>query len=206
MIRIQKRTLLSNPKWQDKWKDHWNNLFNKSSSWMISLCEHLPTVSATRRRERRLSDIASLICVCGVTNKWAMQETQKPSKESHQTSQLIADSIFRGSLEELQSLCEANTFNLKLPLDEHNQVRNNGTSLKCWKTALHLAASEGHLDIVKWILTKHSDMIDLQDRNGWTPLHCAAHNAHLEVCMVLLKKGISWNFYINLQGFQIHWK
>ena len=33
----------------------------------------------------------------------------------------------------------------------------------------------------------------LRDKNGWTPLHCAASQQHLDICDLLLKKGASPN-------------
>ena len=41
------------------------------------------------------------------------------------------------------------------------------------ETPLHMAASEGHIDIIN-ILLKYKPDINARDRHQWTPLHSAA--------------------------------
>jgi len=71
-------------------------------------------------------------------------------------------------------------------------------------TALHRAAREGHIDIVKLLFTaKDGDMIDgspmnpceidCRDRNGWTPLHYACTNGHGHIVELLLEGRTSGN-------------
>lgn len=59
---------------------------------------------------------------------------------------------------------------------------------------LHVACFEGHTQTVAFLLGKYkeSDLI-IRDKNGWTALHCAASQQHLEICEMLLKKGASAN-------------
>jgi len=58
------------------------------------------------------------------------------------------------------------------------------------QSALHVAAAEGNLPVLK-LLVKKGGNLNLQDMNGWTPLHCAASNGHLKVCEYLLEnKGV----------------
>lgn len=40
------------------------------------------------------------------------------------------------------------------------------------QTPLHIAALHGHCDVVSRLLSEKAN-INAQDRNGWTPLHCA---------------------------------
>lgn len=59
---------------------------------------------------------------------------------------------------------------------------------------LHVAAYEGHLEMVTFLLTKYKiEDLSLRDKNGWTPLHCAARQRHYDICELLLKKGASPN-------------
>lgn len=53
-------------------------------------------------------------------------------------------------------------------------------------TALHLAASHGHVFVVKTLLDEGAN-INACNRNKETPLHLAAANGHLEVVQDLLK-------------------
>ena len=64
-------------------------------------------------------------------------------------------------------------------------VRSSGV------TALHLAASAGHVDVVK-ILVENGARIEIKATNSdWTPLRCAARGGHEEVVRYLLKNGAS---------------
>ncbi|GMH36826.1 hypothetical protein BSKO_04699 [Bryopsis sp. KO-2023] len=59
-------------------------------------------------------------------------------------------------------------------------------------TALHYAAQEDHMGVVKR-LTKESADVDAQNDNGVTPLIIAAQNDHLDVVEVLVKAGADVN-------------
>ncbi len=51
------------------------------------------------------------------------------------------------------------------------------------KNHLHLAAYDGQEDVVKTLLKQgeKKKTINAKDKNGWTPLHCAAARGHLKV-------------------------
>ena len=49
------------------------------------------------------------------------------------------------------------------------------------RTPLHFAAAYGHLEVVKWQVERHGDLLCIQDKDGWTLLYCAAARGHLEV-------------------------
>jgi uncharacterized protein len=55
-------------------------------------------------------------------------------------------------------------------------------------TALHLAAHEGHLPVIK-VLLKHKANVDPLAQNDLTPLHLAAYNGRSECVALLLQFG-----------------
>jgi ankyrin repeat protein len=62
-------------------------------------------------------------------------------------------------------------------------------------TAHHLACRTGNLAIVEFLLKKfpNKDQIDFSDFSGWTALHYATFNGHLEVVKMLCKAGVDVN-------------
>jgi hypothetical protein len=60
--------------------------------------------------------------------------------------------------------------------------------LRTW-TALHFAASYGHVSCVKKLCQLGAHVNARTKTHGWTPLHYAAHDGHDEVCMTLLDRG-----------------
>jgi len=59
----------------------------------------------------------------------------------------------------------------------------------------HSLASTGRLNELKLIIETNSELklVDLQDPNGWTPLHEAARAGHVEVMEYLLEQGADIN-------------
>ncbi|KAG9408444.1 hypothetical protein AC1031_021683 [Aphanomyces cochlioides] len=55
-------------------------------------------------------------------------------------------------------------------------------------TALHVASSEGHLEVVEELIS-HGATVDVTDKDGQTPLHLAAQNGHAHVVKMLLDHG-----------------
>lgn len=55
------------------------------------------------------------------------------------------------------------------------------------QTPLHVAATEGHFDLVCLFLQYGAD-INCPDKNNWSALHCAAKHAHLEITTILLQR------------------
>ena len=68
---------------------------------------------------------------------------------------------------------------------------NINASTKTKRTPLHVAAWNGATECVAAILAaKSSDVkIDVQDSDGWTPLHKAAFRGHVSVVTLLVKAG-----------------
>lgn len=58
------------------------------------------------------------------------------------------------------------------------------------RTALHLAASEGHTNIIEYLLSRHADVSPV-DRTGGTPLSDAIRHKQLEAQRILAKAGAS---------------
>jgi ankyrin repeat protein len=54
-------------------------------------------------------------------------------------------------------------------------------------TPLHLAAQNGHLNVVKFLVEQQAEM-NMKNTNGSTPLHLAAQNGHLNVVKFLVYK------------------
>lgn len=54
------------------------------------------------------------------------------------------------------------------------------------QTPLHLACGvSANLEITKLLIKKKAN-VNVQERNGWTPLHCAANEGNLQICELLL--------------------
>ena len=84
----------------------------------------------------------------------------------------------------LQSCEEGNLPKLK-------EICSSGDITSLWETkgkssGLHLAASEGHLDVVRYLLTFHID-VNVIDRTGQTPLWAACQSGNEEIIKVLLQ-------------------
>ncbi|CAL8087043.1 unnamed protein product [Calicophoron daubneyi] len=58
-------------------------------------------------------------------------------------------------------------------------------------TALHLAASHGHIDVVHYLLNCYRFNVDVANEHGNTPLHYACFWNHLEISEYLIKNGAS---------------
>ncbi len=54
------------------------------------------------------------------------------------------------------------------------------------RTAMHFAADEGHVEVVRILLSHHSKSVNSVDRWGYTPLFCASQNGHVDVVNVLM--------------------
>lgn len=69
-------------------------------------------------------------------------------------------------------------------------ARINATNLGD-DTALHLAASHGHIDVVHYLLNCHRFNVDAANEHGNTALHYACFWNHLEIAEYLIKNGAS---------------
>ena len=55
--------------------------------------------------------------------------------------------------------------------------------------AIIKAAKSGDIDTIRTLLRKNGSLIEVRDRDGSTPLHCAAWKGHAEVVELLLDAG-----------------
>uniref|UniRef100_A0A1I7U5H4 ANK_REP_REGION domain-containing protein n=1 Tax=Caenorhabditis tropicalis TaxID=1561998 RepID=A0A1I7U5H4_9PELO len=55
-------------------------------------------------------------------------------------------------------------------------------------TAMHVAAGRGYTQLLE-LLIKAGGNVRAQDKEGWTPLHAAAHWAERDACKILLENG-----------------
>jgi len=95
------------------------------------------------------------------------------------------NAVQTGNLEKVKSLLSQGVV-LKDNLESHLQ------------TPLHIAAFEGHINLVAYFLSIQDPEIGIPDINfrdnsGWTAMHCAASPGHLEVCELLLKHNANPN-------------
>lgn len=66
-------------------------------------------------------------------------------------------------------------------------VENPNDRDSFYQTPLHIACGASpNIEIVRLLLKKKADT-NVQDRNGWTPLHCSASNQNLDICELLLQ-------------------
>ncbi len=64
----------------------------------------------------------------------------------------------------------------------------NSETFRMRRSALHEAAGNGHIEIVKLLLEKGAD-VNIRENCGATPLHRAAHGGHTKVMKILLQNG-----------------
>lgn len=57
------------------------------------------------------------------------------------------------------------------------------------RTALHLAAAQGQLEIAKQVLATRRLAVSAKDADGWLPIHCAAGAGHADIVAALLGAG-----------------
>ncbi|KAI3455467.1 hypothetical protein Pfo_012130 [Paulownia fortunei] len=68
-------------------------------------------------------------------------------------------------------------------------------------TFLHVAASEGHIAIVRKILETHPNSGQKLDKNGYSPLHHACSRGHPEISAMLLRRYPEQAFQFNRTGY-----
>jgi len=92
------------------------------------------------------------------------------------TVDLLLDAARSGDFERLQQLHRQGGATVAIPKDADG----------C--TALHLGASGGHVDVVRYLISNAADLTAGND-SGMTALHLAAQEAHGRTCELLLESG-----------------
>jgi prolyl 4-hydroxylase len=72
-------------------------------------------------------------------------------------------------------------------------------------TTAHVAAQKGDLEGLTSEVTKQKDVVNLKDKNGWTPLHEGARGGHLEVVKYLIASGADANATTSSVGGTALW-
>lgn len=77
---------------------------------------------------------------------------------------------------------------LELVIQTSKQVPDLSASHDECVTALHNAVVAGHYEVAKYLINAGCD-INVQDSDGWTPLHCAASCNNLPLVKLLIENG-----------------
>ena len=80
--------------------------------------------------------------------------------------------------------------------------------MKADETPLHVAAREGKVDLIKFLLTNHKKLIDIECKmmDGWTPVFYAAVNGYLITVETLVKDGwCELNAVDRFERTVLHW-
>ncbi|KAF9192255.1 hypothetical protein BGZ51_006038 [Haplosporangium sp. Z 767] len=119
--------------------------------------------------------------------------TSKP-KKSHNTKKVsfepravMADASRMGDLELYKSMLEILLEDKEKDDSEALEEIINHQSASRKLSSLHLAASYNHLALCQFLVERGAN-VNLSDMEGWTPMHCAAAEGHLEVFEFLVKE------------------
>ncbi|MCP4748815.1 MAG: ankyrin repeat domain-containing protein [Desulfobacteraceae bacterium] len=112
--------------------------------------------------------------------KIVRQTTRKIAHSQKDKNKHLFDAIRNGDVKWAKKWIDAGA--------DVNQADNNGITL------LHLAAHEGHIEVVKLLLSHPNIDVNQADNNGITLLHLAARRGHVEIVKLLLSRpGIDVN-------------
>ncbi|KAM4676948.1 diacylglycerol kinase iota isoform 4-T4 [Discoglossus pictus] len=139
-----------------------------SSKWLTPGC---------RKRIVSDSSLAGKMSIYYETSDKDLSPTSSLQSPVSVEEKVLLDAVIAGDLEKVTECCEKGT-NLRIQGPE-----------KC--SLLHLAAKEGHSEIVTYILQHGpADLLEMTERaTGETALHKAAFHRHERVCQILIDAG-----------------
>ena len=73
------------------------------------------------------------------------------------------------------------------------------------KSSLAIASINGHLDIVKYLVSLPQTNVDIQDNNGYTSLMFASYYNHITIVQSLLENGADKTIKDNAGNKAIDW-
>ncbi|KAK9758417.1 hypothetical protein K7432_017825 [Basidiobolus ranarum] len=105
-----------------------------------------------------------------------LRSSLKKKQVSFDPCTLLASNARLGDLDEVKRLIEESNIDCLTP---------NYQTPHSLLSPLHLAASYSHLALCKYLISAGAD-VNIQDAEGWTPLHCATAEGHMEIIQFLL--------------------
>lgn len=165
-----------------------NNLSNTSSS---SPNGGSSSVSHIRPKLRSYQSSPSIRLYASTTSPTtkdsrtgSLSKRNKGGKRvSFDPQSMMADASKTGDLELFKSMLallqEEDKSKTLVEIINHQSVSRNLSSL-------HLAASYNHITLCRFLVQNGAN-VNLTDLEGWTPMHCAAAEGHLEVFEFLVK-------------------
>ncbi|XP_061190501.1 uncharacterized protein LOC133198422 [Saccostrea echinata] len=72
------------------------------------------------------------------------------------------------------------------------------------KTVLHLSCMNGELEMCKYLVNKHSELIEISDNDGRTVLHDAAWGGNVDAFQFLIEKGLDFQSTTNKGKTVLH--
>jgi len=103
-----------------------------------------------------------------------------PSKSTEADSQVLVRACATGDVETVRKILNVGGRNLNI----NEKIENDSLG----RSALHVASSQGQIEIVHELLQCGNIDINLKDYDGWTALHSASSNGQAEVVAMLLEK------------------
>jgi len=92
-----------------------------------------------------------------------------------ETIRMDIDALIRGDLEQFRR-----------SLAEYEQNEDEEYDLKKARTAVHIACTHGHLNIVKYLINSGCDANYCRDTDGCAALHLASENGYASIVRFLL--------------------
>lgn len=75
---------------------------------------------------------------------------------------------------------------------------------KYGKSALHLAAGGGRVEVVEFLCKQEQTLVHIKDYSGWTPLHDASKQSRVEVIEMLVRSGANINEKTKVGNTPLH--